>query len=179
VDIKFTLSLPRDALSVPIVRRVLTSCMQTLGVSEECLRDIEVALTEACTNVLDHVLAGDEYEVVAGLNDEMCVIQVVDAGHGFDPDIHGRADADTSAEGGRGIQLIRALVDRVHFQSRPEAGTIVHLEKRLEYAEGSPMSRLLERQSLSSGTIDITGAEATLQERDAALAVADPEPGAG
>src|SRR4029079_5946899 len=51
VEIKFTLQLPRDALSVPVVRRVLNSSMRTLGVADECLTDIELALTEACTNV--------------------------------------------------------------------------------------------------------------------------------
>ena len=32
MEIKFTLQLPRDALSVPVVRRVLDACMKTLGV---------------------------------------------------------------------------------------------------------------------------------------------------
>jgi hypothetical protein len=35
VEIKFTLQLPRDALSVPVVRGVLNSSMETLGVNEE------------------------------------------------------------------------------------------------------------------------------------------------
>ena len=61
MEIRFTLQLPRDALSVPVVRRVLNSSMRTLGVAEDCLTDIEIALTEACTNVLDHAAAGDEY----------------------------------------------------------------------------------------------------------------------
>src|ERR1043165_8793087 len=109
MEIKLTLQLPRDALSVPVVRRVLNSSMRTLGVSETCLTDIEIALTEACTNVLDHAAHGDEYQVVAGVNDSMCVIEVVDTGRGFDADHLGHAEADTSAEAGRGIQLIRAL----------------------------------------------------------------------
>ena len=55
----------------------------------------------------------------------------------------GRSDAPTTAESGRGIQLMRALVDRVAFESRPEAGMIVHLEKRLEFTPDSPMRPLL------------------------------------
>ena len=38
---------------------------------------------------------------------------------------------------GRGIELMRAVVDRVRFVSKPEAGTIVHLEKSVAYAEDS------------------------------------------
>jgi hypothetical protein len=33
------------------------------------------------------------------------------------------------------VTLMRALVDRVRFSSRPEAGTIVTLEKTLEFAD--------------------------------------------
>ncbi|MBV9368771.1 MAG: ATP-binding protein, partial [Frankiales bacterium] len=64
VEIKVTLQLPRDALSVPVVRRVLATSMHTLGVEAHCIEDIGIALTEACTNVLDHTRGDDEYEVV-------------------------------------------------------------------------------------------------------------------
>lgn len=168
MEIKFTLQLPRDALSVPVVRRVLNSCMQTLGVAEDCLTDIEIALTEACTNVLDHAAQGDEYEVVAGLDDNRCVIEVVDTGRGFDADRLGHADADLSAEEGRGIQLIRALVDKVHFRSRAESGTIVHLEKDLVYVDGSALQRLVDR-STETAKIELTNAEAALAEREELL----------
>jgi serine/threonine-protein kinase RsbW len=164
MEIKFTLQLPRDALSVPVVRRVLNSSMNTLGVSEDCLTDIEIALTEACTNVLDHAAEGDEYKVVAGLDDNMCVIEVVDTGRGFDADRLGLADADPSAEEGRGIQLIRALVDRVHFRSRRESGMIVHLEKDLAFTEGSPLQRLADR-SVATVAQELQDAQPALRER--------------
>jgi serine/threonine-protein kinase RsbW len=172
VEIKFTLSLPRDALSVPVVRRVLNSSMRTLGVEEDCLTDIEIALTEACTNVLDHAAAGDEYEVVAGLDDSACVIEVLDRGRGFDAEKLGHAEADPSAEEGRGIQLIRALVDRVHFRSRPETGMIVHLEKELQFTDGSPLQRLADR-GVDTAVMDLSKAQATLHDRDEALEVAE------
>lgn len=165
MEIKFTLQLPRDALSVPVVRRVLNSSMRTLGVTEDCLTDIEIALTEACTNVLDHAAQGDEYEVVAGLDDSVCVIDVVDTGRGFDADQLGHTDAEPSAEEGRGIQLIRALVDRVQFRSRPEKGMIVHLEKLLVYEEGSPLQRLAGRSD-ETAALDLREAQDALRERD-------------
>jgi serine/threonine-protein kinase RsbW len=168
VEIKFTLQLPRDALSVPVVRRVLNSSMRTLGVVEECLSDIGIALTEACTNVLDHAAVDDEYEVVAGLDDTVCVIDVIDRGRGFDAEHLGHSDAEPSAEEGRGIQLMRSLVDRVRFQSRPEKGMVVHLEKELRYDEGSPLQRLVEREN-NPDALDMRAAEDALRERDVAL----------
>ncbi len=145
MEVKVTLELPRDALSVPVVRRVLATSMQTLGVETECIEDIGVALTEACTNVLDHAAGDEEYQVVAGIDDNVCTILVVDTGRGFDAAHLGHAEADPNAEEGRGIQLIRALVDRVHFRPRPEDGMIVHLEKSLAFRDGSPIRQLAER----------------------------------
>jgi serine/threonine-protein kinase RsbW len=172
MEIKFTLLLPRDALSVPVVRRVLNSSMRTLGVVDDCLTDIEIALTEACTNVLDHATAGDEYEVIAGLDDSNCVIEVLDTGRGFDAEKLGHAEADPTAEEGRGIQLIRALVDRVHFRSRPETGMIVHLEKELQFTDGSPLQRLVDR-GVDTAVLDMSKAQETLHDRDEALEVAE------
>lgn len=164
MEVKFTLQLPHDALSVPVVRRVLNSSMRSLGVSDDCLTDIEVALAEACTNVLDHAVDGDEYEVVAGFDNKACVIDVVDTGRGFDAESLGHAEADPSAEQGRGIQLIRALVDRVHFASRPEAGMIVHLEKQLEFSNGSVLQELAARGP-DTVALDLRDAQKTMRER--------------
>ena len=142
MEIKLSLALPRDELSVPVVRRVLTSAMEVLGVSDDVISDVEVALTEAATNVLKHAGSNDEYVVSAGIDGDHCVIEIIDRGAGFDSSDVGHADAEPGAERGRGIQLMRALVDRVSFESRQTEGTVVHLEKRLEWDEGSVIRRL-------------------------------------
>lgn len=146
MEIKLTLALPRDEVSVPIVRRLLKQSMDVLGVEPDVTHDIELALTEACTNVLEHSADGDEYEVSAGIDGDRCIIEVVDRGYGFDGSLQGLAEAEPSAEQGRGIQLMRALVDKVTFSSRPAKGTVVHLEKRLEWREGSVLQHWTEDQ---------------------------------
>ena len=138
------LALPRDELSVPVARRVLKGSLTTLGVRDDVVADIELALTEACTNVLEHAADPDEYELTAGIDGRVCVIEVVDRGEGFDGAHEGLGEAEASAEGGRGIQLMRSLVDRVTFISVPADGTVVHLEKELAWAEGSAAQRLLD-----------------------------------
>lgn len=144
MEIKLTLALPRDELSVPVARNVLKQALDLLGVERDTIGDIQVALTEACTNVLDHAIEADEYEVSAGIDGEVCVIEVIDRGSGFDGSGHGHAVAGADAEDGRGIQLMRALVDTVEFQSRPQVGTVVHLEKRLVWHEDSVIRALTE-----------------------------------
>jgi serine/threonine-protein kinase RsbW len=129
---------------VPVVRRVLKSSMQALGVERDVVHDIEVALTEAVTNVLDHAGDGEEYEVSAGIDGDICVIEIIDRGAGFDPSGLGHDDADPGAEDGRGIQIMRALVDKVTFKNIPRLGTVVHLEKRLEWTDNSAIKLLTE-----------------------------------
>jgi serine/threonine-protein kinase RsbW len=146
VELKLTLALPRDEFSVPVARRVLSRSLEVLGVDETVVADIELALTEACTNVLDHAADTDEYEVSAGIDGTLCIIEVIDRGGGFDDSTQGLVDAEPSAEDGRGIQLMRALVDKVTFTSRPQLGTVVHLEKQLSWDDGAVIQRLTENQ---------------------------------
>jgi serine/threonine-protein kinase RsbW len=144
VELKLTLALPHDEYSVPVARRILARSLEVLGVDEDVVADIELALTEACTNVLDHAADTDEYEVSAGIDGTVCVIEVIDRGSGFDSSTQGLTEAEPSAEDGRGIQLMRALVDEVSFTSRPQTGTVVHLEKQLTWGDGSAIERLTE-----------------------------------
>ena len=134
-----SLVLPRDASTVPVVRRLCRGALLDLGVDDDCVGDIELALAEACANVIAHAEAGqDDYEVTVAIDGSWCEIRVVDRGSGFDPlaafgPEAGPADndRDETAERGRGIHVMRSLVDRVQFESRPGSGTVVRLEKEL------------------------------------------------
>lgn len=91
VDVRFCLVFPRESLSIPVMRRVLGDTLSRLGVDEECIADLLLAVTEACTNVLRHAGPGRRYEVVAWVGRDRCVLEVLDSGHGFDPaDFPGR-----------------------------------------------------------------------------------------
>ena len=137
MQIILALSLPRDEETIPVSRHIAVSAMTEIGVTEDAMQDIAVALTEACTNVLKHAGPADEFEVSLEVDEDQCVMRVVDTGRGFDSTSLGFGHADNSDEDGRGIELMRALVDSVKFISKPEAGTIVHLEKTLTFEDGS------------------------------------------
>src|SRR5204863_4198495 len=114
--------------TIPMARHIAAGAIREIGVCDDAVDDIAVALTEACTNVLKHSGPGDEYEVSLEVDGPHCIIRVVDTGRGFDSSSLDLADADISADRGRGIQLMRALVDSVKFIYNTEAGTIVRLE---------------------------------------------------
>src|ERR1700689_632263 len=83
VDARFCLMFPRETISVPVVRRVLGETLDRIGVDEECIADLLLAVTEACTNVLKHSGPGFRYEVTASVGPHTCVLEVVDTGRGF------------------------------------------------------------------------------------------------
>ena len=137
LEVNLTLCLPRDTQTVPLVRHLVGATLAEFGVTVGCRADVELAVTEACANVLDHSKGDDEYEVKVAVDQRTCQIRVVDQGHGFDfSTLTGESDPDS--ERGRGVQLMHALVDNIHFESQPEAGTVVHLVKRLEFEPDAP-----------------------------------------
>lgn len=142
MEIDITLCLPRDAETVRIVRDVAVTALRRLGVTAACTEDIRLALSEACTNVIVHSRADDEYEIGLQVDQRFCQVRVVDAGRGFDVVNLASVAPNAESPNGRGVLLMRALVDSSDFRSEPEDGTIVHLVKALELEPGGPLARL-------------------------------------
>lgn len=135
MQISLDLLLPRDAASVPATRRLLDAALTALGVEDQIRNDIEVMLTEACTNVIRHAEHGADYTVRATIQDRHCMIKVIDGGIGFDA---GEIRApEPGAEHGRGLLIMRALADDVRFRTFLRDGALVSLEKHLRYGEDS------------------------------------------
>lgn len=142
MEIVYTLRLPRDSATVPLVRTLCRDAMTRLGVASSCRADVALALTEACANVVQHAEGVTQYEVLVELAPQTCHIRVVDTGQGLDTRDELGEMPDAEDDRGRGIALMRLLVDRIAFDSRPEDGTVVHLEKSLELEEGSLLKAL-------------------------------------
>ncbi|NDU74713.1 hypothetical protein GWI34_19085 [Actinomadura sp. DSM 109109] len=149
MQITMDLVLPRDVASVPATRKLLDAALAALGVEGHIREDIEMMLTEACTNVIKHAEHGADYTVRATIQDRRCVIKVIDSGGGFD---EARVPApEPAGENGRGLMIMRALADDVRFASFPEDGALVALEKRLSYGEDSLGGLLTSGSETASG----------------------------
>jgi serine/threonine-protein kinase RsbW len=172
VEIKLVLSLPREAVSVPVSRQVLDGCLETLGVTPDARADIALALSEACANVVQHAGPGEEYEVQVSARDRRCVIEVVNAGtrdgeaaadggiarsvqdgRGFGqewPGGSGLSDdpVPATAERGRGLKIIDAVVDNLQLTSTERRGTTVHFEKELEWVPGAAGQHLFHMDGI-------------------------------
>ena len=100
---------------------------------EDVISDIELALTEACANVLNHAASGDSYDVTVTIRPHVCELRVIDVGHGFDYETVRTQMGGSDDESGRGLAIMHAVMDKVQLASEPERGTLVHLTKGLVY----------------------------------------------
>ncbi len=139
-----SVNLPRESVSVPVVRRLAAQALRAFGVRGEHIDDVELAITEACANVVHHATDTDTYEVQVAVAADRCAITVFDHGGGFDGASVERGHDD---ETGRGLQLMRALVDRVAFRNEPQEGTVVHMVKNLDYDDDHPLWQRLREDS--------------------------------
>jgi len=146
VRLDVAICLPQETETVALIRRAVTSTLSLFGIEDECLEDIRLALSEACTNVIEHAHADDEYEVRVEVDDTQCEISVKNHGNGFDfASLDGHMPGSDSARG-RGVAIMRAVMDQVRFSSEPRDGTIVHLVKQLSVCEGGALDRLRRRR---------------------------------
>jgi serine/threonine-protein kinase RsbW len=141
IDARFCLVFPRETISVPVVRRVLGETLDRLGVDEECIADLLLAVTEACTNVLKHSGPGFKYEVTATVGPHSCVLEVVDNGRGFDP-----AALPKHAAPMRSVSLFRRRRSPAQwpFPAAPVSSMGRHRKSRLRREEERVLAQLPE-----------------------------------
>ena len=131
MNIDFSVRLPTDAHSVPLVRGLLRQALDHLDVPQSVADEISLALTEACANVVDHAADHEAYQVDVSIDDELCRISVLDDGPGFDVDSAAEPDVSPLDDRGRGLVLMQSLVDRLQFVQDDDGRHRVTFEKRL------------------------------------------------
>jgi serine/threonine-protein kinase RsbW len=122
VQTRVQLHLPRDASYVPVTRAVTACLLDRVGVPDEAAADIQIALSEACANAVHHATGSSEYFVSLEIGPEGCEVEIVDVGPGFD--LPEQQEAQLDAEAGRGLFLMRALVDDFQFLSEQESNRV-------------------------------------------------------
>lgn len=129
MEIRLSLSLPRDRSTVPLTRRVLDAALAVFSVTKDCRADIGLAVGEACANAVQHADAGADYHVTVTILDDRCVIDVVDDGVGVETTDTPEPGPDD--ESGRGMRIIRALADAVELRTGNPRGVALRIVKIL------------------------------------------------
>lgn len=110
-------------------RHRLVELLESVPMPRDACFDVALATSEALGNAYDHASGAGGVLTVRAYDDRV-VIEVTDRGEGFE--IAADEEPDESEERGRGIKLMRMLVDSVEVRRRVDVqGTYVRLVKLL------------------------------------------------
>ncbi len=127
---------------VDFVQVVSDHVAQSIGLDEDAMHWVSVAIRESVINAIKHGNKSDEskhvfveFETATTGVPEMS-IRVRDQGEGFDPEmVANPLDPENLLKSsGRGIFLIRNFMDDVQLQRAPEGGMEIRMLKRVQPA---------------------------------------------
>jgi serine/threonine-protein kinase RsbW len=131
------LRIPAKAEYITLCRLALTGLGQLRGIPDDTMADLKLALTEAVSNSVRHAYGpnGDgSVDVRYELHPDRLAVEVVDDGHGFDPEVEAgtEPEGDELTEGGLGIAIIKSIADEFDLRTAPgERGSTLRFVKRL------------------------------------------------
>ena len=142
--IRWTFSVPSNRERIHKVLEATDAWLRSQHFREQEVHDVTLAVVEAANNAILHGNHDDPRKKVSltfALSPRELVVTVADQGKGFDPHkLPVRFPAHPSrAPRGRGILLMRSLVDKVDFEQRRK-GCCVRLVKH-RGPEGTLKSR--------------------------------------
>ncbi|KFZ39444.1 MULTISPECIES: anti-sigma B factor RsbW [Thermoactinomyces] len=131
------LMIPAKPDYVGIARLTVSGIANRMGFSYDDIEDLKLAVSEACTNAVDHAYCGGEgeIEVTCNIFPNRIQIEVIDRGNSFDLDevqkrtgpIKMSGSMNGIRERGLGLYLIKSLMD--HVDIKGDNGVIVRMTK--------------------------------------------------
>ncbi|HEC22628.1 MAG TPA: ATP-binding protein [Chloroflexi bacterium] len=134
---EIVLRVPARLESVRLLTDLVTDLARRARLGEEAVFHCQLAMDEACTNIIKHAYANDpsgEIEMVLRIGNGECEIQLVDFGEPYDPERVPPPQKASSIEdarpGGLGLYLIRNVMDEVRYIPGPEGNRLVMVKRR-------------------------------------------------
>lgn len=136
VNAKNQITLSAEVASLPLGRAFIEKACRQVGIEDESCYDLQLAVDEALSNIIEHGYAGLEPgEIILRwqFNSQKLTITVMDYGHAFTPEEPERPDVEaifqSGKQGGLGLFLIYHIMDRVSYRTTTE-GNILTLTKK-------------------------------------------------
>lgn len=125
---------------VRTVRRTIADFAESVDMPRSDVEEVEIAASEAVANIVRHAYKGlnckiPPVRVKCSHAQGRLTVEVIDRGCGFNAPPTGVVpEVDMSRDGGLGIILIKGLMDRVKYVSKPSGGTRIRMSKRAHQA---------------------------------------------
>jgi serine/threonine-protein kinase RsbW len=114
------------------------------GMNDEILYDVQLAVDEACTNIISHGYAGlDPGSIILELDVEpdKLTVSLTDFGHSFEPSRAPSPDIDAPIEerelGGFGLFFIQQSMDEMDYQASEDGNKMILTKYLSKTAGGS------------------------------------------
>jgi len=133
-----TVSFPGRFESLSKIGKYVEDAAKSAGLSDKAVYAIQLAVDEACANIIDHAYGGEnkgEIDCTLIAKEEGLTIILRDRGRPYNPqyipDPQVNVPLQKLKPRGVGVYLIRKMMDEVHYEYSPEEGNILTLFKRL------------------------------------------------
>lgn len=138
IERTFLLKVPSSTENLALIREFVGSVALQAGLDQKDVGKLELAVDEACANVIEHAYGHDttkEVIIRAALDEDTLRIDVEDTGRGFDPNSVLQEEIEQLIEkrrtGGLGMRLMKTLMDEVRYEIEPGKKNELHMMKKL------------------------------------------------
>ncbi len=135
----FVLQVPSSTENLALIREFVTTVGAQAGLAEIEVANLELAVDEACANVIEHAYGHDatkEVTVSANFDGDTITFVIEDTGNGFDPGQIKQEELESliakRKDGGLGMRLIKTLMDEVQYEIGPGQKNELRMTKRIK-----------------------------------------------
>lgn len=160
-----SLNVTSDVANLEIIADFVKKAVQKANLDAQDIFAVQMAVDEACTNVIEHAYAGEPGDIYLTCEAKPgeCIITIRDNGRPFNPEAIPPPDLDSNLEerhiGGLGLYFMRKLMDEVHFSFDPEKGNQLVMIKRASKGDLAKADRTFA-VATAKGRVDAASAPA-------------------
>ncbi len=143
---RLTIHAPGDGSCLARIRAIMADLARQVGFPDHEITMIQMAVDEACANVVEHAYAPDKQWRWQHRQPEICmhirtehgrlVVEINDHGQRFDFTSYRPTDVaanlDEMKNGGYGVPIMRRFMDEVQYSSNNQTGNTLRLVKYLK-----------------------------------------------
>jgi serine/threonine-protein kinase RsbW len=126
------------------IRDFIASAARVVGINEDAVENIMLAVDEACSNIIKHAYKSDpdgEIKILLEFSNGKFMVTIQDKGISFEPDLIPEPDLQKYYRqrriGGLGMYLMKSLMDEVEYISIPGKYNKVLLTKNVSGAQSN------------------------------------------
>lgn len=133
-NLPLTLTLPNDLSLLPVARQYVEAVCESGGLDPQTTHAIVLATHEALSNVIRHAHKNQpeaSVHIQCLLLPDGIEVRLIDQGEPFDISCVPHLDPTEPREGGRGVFLMRTVLDEIHCSRHENGGNSLRMVKRV------------------------------------------------